>query len=165
MREQFVYTQFMLNTTLCYIENSGHYLMLLRNKKKLDLNEGKWIGIGGKLEENETIEECMLREVREETSLLLTSYRYRGVIDFVSDSAPEEIMHLYTATIPDMSSPIECKEGTLKWIPISEVSGLNLWEGDRVFLKLLLEDAPFFHLRLIYHGDSLISSETHYPNL
>lgn len=146
-----------INTTLCYIEQNGSYLMLLRNKKKQDLNEGKWIGVGGKFEEGETPEECLLREVKEETGLTLTDYRYRGVITFVSDTWETEYMHLFTATGFE-GDLIECDEGELRWIPKKEVLDLPLWEGDREFLQLLYNDAPFFTMKVVYHGDNLIET-------
>ncbi|MBP5265835.1 MAG: 8-oxo-dGTP diphosphatase [Lachnospiraceae bacterium] len=146
-----------INTTLCYIEREGQYLMLLRNKKKQDLNEGKWIGVGGKFEANETPEECLLREVKEETGLTLTDYRYRGVITFVSDTWETEYMHLFTATGFE-GELMECDEGELRWIPKEEVLALPLWEGDRQFLHLLYEDAPFFTMKVVYHGDELVET-------
>lgn len=143
------------NTTLCYIEQDDNYLMLLRNKKQTDLNKGKWIGVGGHFEEGESPEECLIREVYEETGLTLTEYSFRGIVTFVSDERGTEYMHLFTAR--GFSGEVkECNEGTLAWIPKSEILNLNLWEGDRVFLKLLFEDAPFFSLKLTYHGDELI---------
>lgn len=143
------------NTTLCYIEQDDNYLMLLRNKKQTDLNKGKWIGVGGHFEEGESPEECLIREVYEETGLTLTEYSFRGIVTFVSDEWGTEYMHLFTAR--GFSGEVkECNEGTLAWIPKSEILDLNLWEGDRVFLKLLFEDAPFFSLKLTYHGDELI---------
>lgn len=148
----------MKETTLCYIKNSGKYLMLYRNKKKNDPNAGKWIGIGGKVEAGEDYEECMLREVREETGIELSNWKYRGIVDFSSDVWDDERMHLYTAetTVWDVST---CNEGILKWIDESEIEILNLWEGDKVFLKLILDDAGFFTLTLRYKGDCLQSFE------
>lgn len=145
----------MRNTTLCYIERDGKYLMLLRNKKEIDENKGKWIGVGGKLEEGESPEECLLREVREETGLTLTKYHYRGLITFVSDEWGTEYMHLFTAT--NFSGELkECNEGELRWIPKEEIMNLNLWEGDRAFLKLLFEEEGFFTMKLRYQGDNLV---------
>lgn len=147
-----------MNTTLCYIEKDGQYLMLLRNKKEKDFNKNKWIGVGGKFEEGESPEECLLREVKEETGLTLTEYKLRGIVTFVSDEWGCEYMHLFTAT--DFTGEISaCNEGELHWVKKEEVLGLNLWEGDRAFLKLLFEDGPFFSMKLCYKGDELISVE------
>lgn len=144
----------MKNSTLCYIEKDGQYLMLYRNKKKHDPNGGKWIGVGGKFEEGESPDDCLCREVLEETGLTLTNYQFRGIVTFVSDIWPTEQMHLFTA---DEFTGIlsECSEGELTWVDKSDVLSLPLWEGDKVFLKLLAEDAPFFLLKLIYAGDDL----------
>ncbi len=146
----------MKHTSLCYIENNGSYLMLCRNKKSNDENEGKWIGIGGKFNEGETPEECMRREVFEETGLELTSWKYRGIVTFSSDIYETEKMHLFTAT--SASSHIsDCDEGTLMWVPKENLSSLNMWEGDKVFLELIAnEDEPFFCLELTYEKDTLI---------
>ena len=145
------------NTTLCYIEKDGAYLMLYRNKKKNDENKGKWIGIGGKFEPGESPEECLLREVREETGLTLTRFRYRGIVTFVSDLFPAgEYMHLFTADQFDGELVAECNEGELAWIPKDQIFTLSLWEGDKIFLKLLAEDCPYFYLKLEYRGDDLI---------
>lgn len=149
----------MKNTTLCYIEHNGKVLMLFRNKKKSDANEGKWIGIGGKFKENESPNECMLREVYEETGIRLTNWNYRGIVTFVSDSCEGEYMHLFTA-VSDTGEVCDCKEGTLKWIDKKELLSLNMWEGDRVFLELLDKDERFFSLKLVYKGDKLISTAT-----
>ena len=145
----------MENTTLVYIEHEGAYLMLLRNKKKVDINKGKWIGVGGKFEDGESPEECMLREVYEETGLELTEYRLRGIVTFVSDRWQTEYMHLFTAT--GFTGELKaCDEGELRWIPKDEIMALNLWDGDRIFLKRLFEDSPFFTLKLVYEGDELV---------
>ncbi|MBP5154633.1 MAG: 8-oxo-dGTP diphosphatase [Lachnospiraceae bacterium] len=144
-------------TTLCYLEKDGCYLMLLRDKKENDENRGKWIGVGGKFEPGESPEDCLIREVREETGLVLQSARFRGIVTFVSDLYGTEYMHLFTS--PDFSGePVPCEEGELAWIPLSEILSLDLWEGDRLFLKLLAEDAGFFSLKLVYEGDRLVSS-------
>ena len=148
----------MKETTLCYIEKDDAYLMLLRNKKDIDANKGKWIGVGGKIEAAETVEECLLREVYEETGLTLKKYDYRGKILFESDEWGSEIMHLFTADAFE-GKLIDCSEGELKWIPKNEVMSLNLWEGDRQFLKLLYEDAPYFEMKLAYEGDRLCKVE------
>ena len=145
----------MKNTTLCYIENDrGEYLMLHRVKKENDANRDKWIGIGGKFEDGESPEDCVLREVREETGLILTDYRYRGIVTFVSDRWETEYMHLFTAT--GYSGVIhECDEGVLEWISKAALMALPQWEGDRIFLRLLDESVPFFSLKLRYEGEKL----------
>lgn len=148
----------MKNTTLCYVEQDGKYLMLLRNKKKQDENAGKWIGVGGKFEEGESPQDCLLREVQEETGLRLTQYRFRGIVTFVSDQYETEYMHLFTAHGFE-GERIPCDEGELRWVEQDEVLSLPLWEGDREFLRLLREDAPFFSLKLVYQGDKLVSSK------
>lgn len=144
----------MKNTTLCHIEYEDSVLLLHRNKKKSDINEGKWIGVGGKFLENESPEECMLREVYEETGIKLENWRYRGIVTFVPDSCEGEYMHIFTADAKSYDFE-PCSEGTLKWIKKSDVMSLNLWEGDKIFLKLLKDDAPFFSLKLTYAGDTL----------
>lgn len=147
----------MIETTLCYIEQDGKYLMLYRNKKKQDVNAGKWIGVGGKLEPGETPEQCLLREVREETGLELTEYAFRGKIYFLPDDWEAEIMYLYTATGFQGKLSEECQEGELRWVPFAEIPTLNLWEGDRYFLKDLMEGKRDIELELRYHGDALTS--------
>jgi 8-oxo-dGTP diphosphatase len=142
-------------TTLCYIEKDEQYLMLHRIKKENDLNHDKWIGIGGKFEADETPEECLLREAKEETGYTLTEYRFRGIITFLSDEWETEYMHLYTAT-GFTGEPVPCDEGELVWVPKKELETLTLWEGDKIFLKLLQEDAPFFSLKLRYEGERLM---------
>ncbi len=142
----------MKETTLCYIERGGEYLMLHRTKKEGDLNRDKWIGVGGKFERDESPEECMLREAREETGLTLTSWRYRGVVTFVSDRWPTEYMHLFTAD-GWSGEARECDEGELEWIDKRALLQLRLWEGDKIFLRLLAEEAPFFSLKLRYEGE------------
>lgn len=145
----------MKETTLCYIENDGCYLMMHRTKKKNDPNEGKWIGIGGKLEDGETPECCAVREISEETGLDIEVPVYRGKVYFKSDIYEDEIMHLFTA-FSDSRSLLPCDEGELRWIKKKEILSLNLWEGDRVFLEYLLNDKKeFFDITLIYEGDNL----------
>ena len=140
--------------TLCYIEKDHKYLMLYRNKKKDDLNQGKWIGVGGKFEANETPEECLIREVKEETGLTLTKYCYRGLITFVSNEAETEYMHLFTAT--EFTGELqECNEGELHWVDKEKVLELPTWEGDACFLKKLLETNTYFSLKLRYEGEKL----------
>lgn len=145
----------MKNTTLCYIEKDDSYLMLHRVKKKNDMNHDKWLGVGGKLEDGESPEECLLREVKEETGLTLKQYRYRGFITFVSKQWGTEYMHLFTAT--EYEGRIkECEEGNLEWVPKAQIEQLKLWEGDKIFFRLLAEDAGFFTLKLCYDEDKLI---------
>ena len=173
-------------TTLCYVEREDSYLMMHRICKEQDENQDKWIGIGGHFEEGESPEECLLREAREETGLVLREFRFRGIVTFVSDQWGTEYMCLYTARFPEPEDsaaaresakktdltenrqPAEkkdsaaeqpqlpaCREGVLEWVPKSRVADLNLWEGDKIFLQLLAEDAPFFSLKLRYEGDTL----------
>ena len=146
----------MKRTTICYIEKDNQYLMLYRNKKKEDYNKGKWIGVGGKIECGETTEHCILREVREETGLILTAYQYRGIIRFTFDLWEDEEMYLYTATEFEGELNKECNEGELAWFPISEVMNLNTWEGDRIFLQKLIDGEMNIDLTLHYKGDKLI---------
>ena len=142
-------------TTLCYIEKNGCYLMLHRVKKEQDENRDKWIGVGGKFKDRESPEDCVLREVREETGLTLTQYKYRGIVTFVSDIWPCEYMHLFTAT--GFEGQIkECDEGVLEWLPKEKLYGLPMWAGDRIFLELLDRGAPFFSLKLVYRGETLV---------
>lgn len=145
-------------TTLCYIENDrSEYLMLHRTKKENDLNHGKWIGVGGKFEDAETPEECLLREVYEETGLALTDYRFRGIVTFLSNEWEGEYMHLFTARV-HTDAVKECTEGVLRWIPKHDVLNLKLWEGDRIFLKELVDHDRIFSLKLSYEGDELTHS-------
>lgn len=145
----------MRNSSLCYIEKDNKYLMLHRIKKKIDVNKNKWIGVGGGFLENETPEECCIREIKEETNLTVDSLHYRGIVTFVSDIYETEIMHLFTCD--SFNGEIkECDEGVLQWIPKDEIFTLSLWEGDRIFLKLLFEDTPFFTLKLVYKNENLI---------
>ena len=141
-------------TTLCYIEKDDAYLMLHRIKKENDINKDKWIGIGGHFEVGESPEECVLREVWEETGLTLTDYRYRGLVTFVSDAWETEYMHLFTATGFE-GALRECDEGVLEWIDKDALAALPQWEGDRLFLRLLRDDEPFFSLKLRYEGEHL----------
>ncbi len=148
----------MKNTTLCYIEKDGKYLMLHRIKKEQDENKGKWIGVGGKFEEGESPEECLVREVREETGLELTDYELRGIVTFVSDIYETEYMFLYTATGFEGELVSDCNEGVLKWVTIEEVLSLNLWEGDRIFLRMLAEGRRGISLKLVYEGNMLVQN-------
>lgn len=141
-------------TTLCYIDDGERYLMMHRVSKEHDINKDKWIGVGGHFEKDESPEECLLREVKEETGLILTEYAFRGIVTFCSDRWQTEYMCLYTAT-GFTGQLTECNEGILEWIKKDQLEKLQLWEGDKIFLKLLAEDAPFFSLKLRYEGDVL----------
>ena len=141
-------------TTLCYLERGSQYLMLHRVSKKVDVNKDKWIGVGGHFEEGESPEECLLREVKEETGLTLTSYRFRGLVTFLCDQWPAEYMCLYTADGFE-GEMTECDEGTLEWVEKTDLEKLNLWVGDKIFFKLLVEESPFFSLKLRYENDEL----------
>ena len=164
-------------TTLCYIEKDGKYLMLHRTKKKNDENHDKWIGVGGKFEPGESPDECLIREVKEETGLTLTKYQFRGIVTFCSDEWEDEYMHLFTATEferrsqsdcvheqvakADCECPLygeltECREGTLEWVDKEKVLSLPTWEGDHLFLERLLSDDPqFISLKVVYEGEHL----------
>lgn len=143
----------MRNTTLCYIVNDKNQTLLLhRVKKENDLNHDKWIGVGGKFEPDESPDECLLREVREETGLTLTRYRYRGIVTFVSAVWETEYMHLFTAD-GFTGDLIPCDEGELEWVDNDRVPALPTWAGDRIFLDLIRKDTPFFSLKLEYDAD------------
>lgn len=143
-------------TTLCYIEKDDKYLMIHRIKKKHDINKDKWIGIGGKFERGESPEDCILRETKEETGLTLTSYRLRGVLTFVYNDDDDEMEYIFLYTADGFTGELaDCNEGTLEWVPKTEINSLNLWEGDRIFHRLLDEEAPFFSLKLRYQNDLL----------
>lgn len=144
-------------TTLCYIEKDGAYLMLHRVSKKHDVNKDKWIGVGGHFEKDETPEECLLREVKEETGLTLTSWRFRGLVTFMADGWDTEYMCLFTADKYE-GEMIPCDEGVLEWVKKEDVLKLNLWEGDKIFFRLMNEDAPFFSLKLSYCGNRLVEA-------
>lgn len=147
----------MRNTTLCYLERGDEVLMLHRVKKAVDENAGKWIGVGGGFEEGESPEDCLLREVYEETGMRLLTWRFRGIVTFVSDEWGTEYMHLFTSE--NFAGELrECAEGVLVWKKRSEILSLPLWEGDKIFLRLLEEGHPFFSLKLRYHGDELVES-------
>ena len=147
----------LLQTTLCYLEKDDAYLMLHRVKKKNDVNHDKWVGVGGKFEPGEDALTCALREVREETGLTMHTPVYRGIVDFYCDPWPAERMHLYTCT--DFSGVMtDCDEGCLEWVDKNAVQDLPIWQGDKIFFKLLAEDAPFFHLELTYEGDVLVKA-------
>jgi len=140
--------------TLCYIERDGCYLMLHRVKKKQDVNAGKWIGVGGKMEYLESPDECVAREVLEETGLTLKNARFRGIVSFFQPGWDDEMMFLFTGEGEGDIKP-DCDEGILRWVPIDQVEQLNLWAGDRVFLRLLRKSNDFFSLKLVYSGEEL----------
>ncbi len=147
----------MKQTTLCYIEKDNKYLMLHRIKKENDENHDKWVGIGGKLEDGESPFDCVRREVLEEVSLNLNSVSYRGIITFVSDAYGTEYMHLFHSNDFSGNIPDNCDEGVPSWVPKDKIAELPIWEGDKIFLRLLDEEKRFFSLKLIYEGDSLVS--------
>lgn len=145
----------MKNVTLCYIEKNGKYLMLHRTKKKNDINEGKWIGVGGKIEEKESPEECIVREVKEETGLTLIEYKLRGIVTFVSNQYETEYMYVFTSD-KFTGELIECNEGDLKWINKTEINNLNIWEGDKIFHDEILKHDRFFTVKVEYDNEKLI---------
>lgn len=145
----------MILSTVCYIEKNGKYLMLHRTKKKKDINKDKWLGIGGKFENNESPEECVLREVKEETGLTLTSYKLRCIITYVSTSCETEYMYVFTSD-SFTGEILNCNEGDLEWINKEDVFNLNIWEGDKIFLEKLQKDNSFFTGKFEYDGDKLI---------
>ena len=147
----------MLNTTLCYITCGDQVLMLHRIKKQNDINKDKWIGIGGKFEGEETPDECLLREAYEETGLTLTNWQCRGVVTFLNDCCEGEFMYLFTAD-GFTGTLKECDEGELQWVSRDFLDNLPKWEGDKIFLDLLWQDAPFFLLKLRYSGDRLVEA-------
>lgn len=142
-------------TTICYIEQDGNYLMLHRTKKENDQSHDKWLGVGGKFEKDESPDECILREVKEETGLTLTSYQLRGVMTFVSDIWETEYMFIYTADEFE-GELAECSEGDLQWVKKTEVMNLKLWEGDKIFLKKLIDGDGFFTVKMEYEGEKLV---------
>ncbi len=143
-------------TTLCYLEQNGCYLMLHRTKKEKDINKDKWIGIGGHLEEGESPEECLVREMREETGVTPVSPKLRGIITFVSDRYGTEYMFLYSAKAYQGELSSDCPEGDLQWVEKDRITSLPLWEGDKIFLRLMSENHPFFSLKLSYQEDNLV---------
>lgn len=147
----------MHNSTLCYLLRGNDVLMLHRVKKKNDINKDKWIGIGGKFEPEEAPEECLLREAKEETGLTLTSWRCRGVVTFLNEGGEGEYMYLFTADGFEGELK-ECDEGDLEWVSREFLSSLPMWEGDKIFLDLLWQDAPFFLLTLRYRQGTLIEA-------
>ena len=148
----------MKNTTLCYIERDGKYLMIHRVKKVNDINKDKWVGVGGKFEEKETPFDCARREITEETGLVADSLNYRGLVTFVSNEFGTEYMHLFHTDSFSGNLKDDCDEGVLEWIDKNEVLNLPLWEGDKIFLDLLTKDVPFFSLKLVYEGSKLVSN-------
>ena len=147
----------MKNTTLCYVERDGKYLMIHRVKKVNDMNKDKWIGIGGKFEERETPFDCIRREMLEETGLIPNKLSYRGLVTFVSNEFGTEYMHLFH-TDDFLGQLLEdCTEGNLEWVDKDKITELPLWEGDKIFLDLLKRDVPFFSLKLVYEGSTLVS--------
>ena len=136
-------------TTLCYIENRGRYLMMHRTKKDGDENAGKWIGVGGHMEEGESPDECILREIAEETGLKVCGLRLRGIITFILPDFGNELTFLYTASSESDSVP-PCPEGEIAWIPVGEIDKLELWDGDRIFLPMLSSGGDVFSLKLVY---------------
>ena len=147
----------MLNTTLCYVTRGSQVLMLHRVKKKADINKDKWIGIGGKFEGEESPDECLLREAKEETGLTLTSWQCRGVVTFLNDTCEGEYMYLFTADGFE-GEMTQCDEGDLQWVEREFLNALPKWEGDRIFLKLMDAHVPFFSLKLVYAGDTLMEA-------
>ena len=145
----------MILSTLCYIEKDDKYLMLHRTKKKKDINKNKWLGIGGKFEEGESPEECIIREVKEETGLILKNYQLRCIVTYVSTTWETEYMHVFTSN-DFMGDIIECNEGDLQWIDKKEVTKLNTWEGDKIFVEKLQKDSKFFTVKFEYDGEKLI---------
>lgn len=149
-------------STLCYIERDGKYLMLHRVVKKNDINHDKWIGVGGHFEDTESPEECLIREVKEETGYILKEYNFRGLVTFVYGEKGDEIveyMHLFTSSIFE-GEEINCDEGVLEWIPKLDIYNLELWEGDKIFLKFLEDSKGFFSLKLVYNEkDELIETK------
>ena len=144
-------------TTLCYIEQDGKYLMLHRVRKEHDINKGKWIGVGGHFEKDESPDECLRREVLEETGCTLEHTELRGIVTFVSGDGVTEYMFLYTAS-GLMDELIDCDEGELAWIDKKDIFSLELWEGDKIFLRLLEEHSDFFSLKLVYDGSGNLVS-------
>ena len=149
----------MLNTTLCYIEKDGAYLMIHRIKKKNDMNKDKWLGIGGKFEAGESPFDCARREIREECGIEVGALNYRGIITFVSDLYGTEYMHLFTATEFSGEINYDCDEGALEWVKKENVYKLPIWEGDKIFFELMEKEKRFFSLKLCYEGDRLIGHE------
>lgn len=152
----------MKNTTLCYIESDGAYLMIHRIKKKNDMNKDKWLGVGGKFEEGESPFDCARREIKEETGLLVKKLDYRGIVTFISNIYGTEYMHLFTSDKYEGEINYDCDEGKLEWVKKEKINSLPIWEGDKIFFDLLNQNAPFFSLKLCYEGDRLVSHTIEY---
>lgn len=148
----------MILSTVCYIEKEGKYLMLHRTKKKNDINEGKWLGIGGKFEDKESPEDCIIREVKEETGITLNSVKLRGILTFINTICETEYIFVFTSD-DFIGELIECNEGELKWVNKDKVTSLNLWEGDKIFVEKIKEKSPFFTIKYVYDGDTLLHYE------
>lgn len=146
------------NTSLCYIEKDGAYLMMHRVKKQNDINKDKWVGIGGKFESGETPFECAYREIKEETGVTPKNLKYRGLVTFTSNLFGTEYMHLFTADGYEGKLDNDCNEGILEWVKKEDLYSLPVWEGDKIFFRLLETESSFFSLKLVYDGDKLISS-------
>lgn len=148
----------MVVSTLCYLEKDNKYLMLLRNKKEHDVNQGKWIGVGGKCEKGESPEECVIRETFEETGIKLESLKMRGVMTFASEGWEDEYIFVYTSD--KFSGHItECNEGELAWIDKDKIMDLNLWDGDRIFLDIMINSDKLFSIKLSYKGDDIVDKQ------
>lgn len=148
----------MILSTICYIEKEGKYLMLHRTKKQQDMNKEKWLGVGGKFEEKESPEECMIREVKEETGLTIKEYKLRGILTFTSTSYETEYIYVFTSNNFE-GTLIECEEGDLQWVEKEKIRDLNLWEGDLLFIEKIQKENPFFSMKLEYDGDKLLNYE------
>lgn len=158
----------MRNSTICYLERDGKYLMLHRVKKEKDINKDKWIGVGGGFEDKESPEDCAKREILEETGLTVGKLDFRAIVTFVTDKYETEYMHLFTAE--DFSGEMtDCDEGELVWVPKEDVVKLPIWEGDKIFLQLIANPCPFFSLKLTYAGDCLteavLDGKTVFPEM
>ena len=146
----------MILSTVCYIERKGKYLMLHRTKKQNDINKEKWLGIGGKFQDKESPEDCIIREVKEETGLTLNSVKLRGILTFINTICETEYIYVFTSN--DFTGKlIECNEGELQWVDKDKVTSLNLWEGDKIFIEKIKEDTPFFTIKYLYDGDTLLN--------
>ena len=147
-------------TSIMYIEKDDSYLMIHRTKKENDQSHDKWLGIGGKFEMDESPDECILREVKEETNLDITDYRFRGVMTFLSDIWETEYMFIFTATGFEGELG-DCNEGELVWVKKEEIENLKIWEGDKLFLRKLKDDSGFFSIKVRYEGDTLADWEVY----